>query len=76
MILRYTPNELRKLADQAEAFTALYKAGYFDGEWALPGNHPPEYLRLKGENRAHLHWWQDREMFIVEFLDFTPDYLK
>lgn len=65
MIVRLTSEQLRKLADQVDAYTALSAAG---------ANHPPSntVLTVDGQKLAYLAWWQDREDHLAEFICFTP----
>jgi len=65
MIVRRTPEQLRKLADQADAYTAI----------AVAGGKSPEsgtVLEVDGQQMAYLFWWEDQQKYLVEFLDFNP----
>ena len=65
MILRCTSEQLRKLADQADAYTAI----------AAAGGKPPEsgtVLEVDGQKIAYLFWWEDKQRYLVEFLNFKP----
>lgn len=65
MILRLTAAELRQLAAQIEAYTALEKAG---------ADHQPSntVLSVDGRTLAYAHWWEDERCYMAEFIDFTP----
>lgn len=65
MILKLTADQLRKLADQVEAHTALKAAG---------AEHPHcnTVLTVDGKKLAYLAWWQDREEHLAEFICFPP----
>ena len=65
MILRLTSEQLRKIADQIDAHTAAEKAGADH----LP---PNTVVRVDGRNLAYVHWWQDAETYMAEFISFTP----
>lgn len=65
MIIRLTSDQLRKIADQVDAHTALHAAG---------AEHPVSntVISVDGEKLAYLAWWQDREMHTAEFISFVP----
>lgn len=65
MIARLTSMQLRKLADQVDAFTALAEAG---------ADHPQPntVLRVNGVALAYLAWWEDQRQHSAEFVSFTP----
>ncbi len=65
VMARLTSEELRKLADQVDAYTALERAG---------ANHPPPntVLTVDGRKLAYLHWWHSEEQHMAEFISFTP----
>lgn len=65
MIARLTSDQLRKLADQVDAYTALHRAD-------APHPRPNTVLSVDGVALAYLAWWQDREMHLAEFISFTP----
>lgn len=65
MIARLTSAQLRKLADQVDAYTALHHAD-------APHPSSNTVLRVDGEALAYLAWWQDREQHMAEFISFTP----
>lgn len=65
MILRLTAEQLRKVADQLDAHTALKAAGADH----LPAN---TVIRVDGQRLAYLHWWEDAEQWTAEFIDFRP----
>ena len=66
MIIRLTPTQLRKLATQVEAYTAIVRA---DG--AFPESAKP--LKVDDIHLAYLFWWEDGRQFLCEFLDFERD---
>ena len=65
MIARLTAGQLRKLADQLDALTALEAAG---------ADHQPSntLLKVDGEALAYAHWWHDQEQYMAELTCFTP----
>ena len=65
MILRLSATQLRKIADQLDAHTALSAAGADH----LP---PNTQIRVDGTPLAYCHWWQDGECWLAEFISFTP----
>lgn len=65
VIIRLTSDQLRKLADQVDAYTALAAAG------AEP-HHANTVLSVDGEKLAYLAWWQDEQMQMAEFTSFVP----
>jgi hypothetical protein len=65
MIARLTSAQLRKLADQVDAYTALHHAG-------APHSSSQTVLRVDGAALAYLAWWDDREQHLAEFISFTP----
>lgn len=65
VIVRLTAEQLRKLADQVDAYTALSAAG---------ADHPAPntVISVDGQKLAYLHWWHDREEHMAEFISFVP----
>jgi hypothetical protein len=65
VIIRLTSDQLRKLADQVDAHTALKQAG---------ADHPAPNttLSVDGEKLAYLHWWQSGDSHMAEFTSFVP----
>jgi hypothetical protein len=65
MIARLTSAQLRKLADQVDAYTALAHAG---------ADHPAPntVLQVDGVALAYLAWWEDQRQHLAEFISFTP----
>lgn len=65
LILRLTSDQLRKIADQLDAHTALKQAG---------ADHPQSstVLSVDGEKLAYLHWWDSGEQFMAEIINWTP----
>lgn len=65
VMARLTSDELRKLADQVDAYAAMKHAG---------ANHPPTntVLAVEGRKLAYLHWWDSADQFMAEFISFTP----
>lgn len=65
VIIRLTSDQLRKLADQVDAYTALAAAG-------AEHHGANTVLSVDGEKLAYLAWWQDEEMHTAEFTSFVP----
>lgn len=65
MIIRFTSEQLRKLADQVDAYTALSAAG-------AEHPRPNTVLSVDGRKLAYLAWWQDREEHMAEVICFVP----
>lgn len=65
MILRLTAEQLRKLADQVDALTAMERAGADHLESGT-------VLKVDGEALAYTYWWDDADSHVVEFINFTP----
>lgn len=65
LILRLTSEQLRKLADQVDAYTALHEAG---AEHPKPNT----VLTVDRQKLAYLAWWQDGEQHVAEFSSFAP----
>jgi len=65
MILTLRSDQLRALADQLDAHTALERAG---------ADHMPHHsvLTVWAKPLAYLHWWQDEECYLAQFTSFTP----
>lgn len=65
VIIRLTSDQLRKLADQVDAHTALHRAG---------ANHPSANTVLTVDERklAYLAWWHDQDEHMAEFTNFVP----
>jgi len=65
VIIRLTADQLRKIADQLDAYTALVAAG---------ANHPAPNTVITVEDLkvAYLHWWHSQEQFMAEFVSFVP----
>lgn len=65
MIARFTAEQLRKIADQLDAYSALKAAGAEH----LP---PNTVIRVDGRPLAYAHWWEDGEQWMAEVISFTP----
>jgi hypothetical protein len=65
MIARFSAEQLRKIADQLDAFSALSAAGADH----LP---PNTVIRVDGAALAYAHWWQDAQAWTAEVISFTP----
>ena len=65
MILRLSSDQLRRMADQLDALTAMEAAGADH----LP---PNTQIRVDRAALAYAHWWQDEERYLAEFIDFAP----
>jgi len=65
VIVRFSSEQLRKLADQLDAYTQLESAGAEHPE-------PNTVLSVDECKLAYLHWWQDKECFLAEFISFVP----
>lgn len=65
VIIRLTSDQLRKLADQVDAHTALARAG---------ADHPSAntVLTVDGRKLAYLAWWHDEDCHMAEFINFVP----
>lgn len=66
MIIRLTSDQLIKLAKQLEALNKLHHEG---GDRDIPSN---RVLKVDGKPLAYIYWWQDKEEYMAEFLDFKP----
>lgn len=65
VIIRFTAGQLRKIADQLDAYTALEAAG--------ADHQKPNTVIVVDELKvAYLHWWQDREEYMANFISFRP----
>lgn len=64
-IIRLTAEQLRKIADQLDAYTALVGAG---------ANHPDSNTVITVDDLkvAYLHWWHSEGQFMAEFISFVP----
>src|SRR5262245_14607377 len=64
-IIRLTADQLRKIADQLDAYTALEAAG---------ANHPAgnTVITVDDLKVAYLHWWHSDGQFMAEFINFVP----
>jgi hypothetical protein len=65
MIARLTAENLRRLADQVDAYTALVAA---DGTRPAPNT----TLTIDGDPFAYLAWWEDGAQYLAELISFTP----
>jgi len=65
VIIRLTADQLRKIADQVDAYTALEESG-------ADHQKPNTVITVDGLKVAYLHWWQDREAYMAEFISFRP----
>ena len=65
MILRFTSDQLRRLANQVDAYTQIQLAGGAISDLSGP-------LFLEDKKVAYLFWWEDERTFLCEFLDFEP----
>lgn len=65
VIIRLTSEQLRMLADQVDAYTALHHVG---AEHPAPNT----VLSVHGRKLAYLAWWEDEEAHMAEFLSFVP----
>lgn len=65
VIIRFTSEQLRKIADQVDAFTALEEAG-------ADHQAPNTVLTVDGLKVAYLHWWDSEEQYMAEFISFRP----
>lgn len=65
MIVQLTTDQLRKLADQVEAYTQIMNAGGRITNLS-------QQLYVDEKPVAYLHWWEDAREFLCEFLDFAP----
>jgi hypothetical protein len=65
MIIRLTAEQLRKIADQVDAYTALEASG---------ADHQKSntVITVDGVKIAYLHWWDSKEQYMSEFICFTP----
>lgn len=65
VIIRLTADQLRKIADQLDAYTALEAAG---------ANHPTSNTVITVDELkiAYLHWWDSQAEFMAEFISFQP----
>ncbi len=70
MIARLTSDQLRKMADQLDAWTMLTKSG---------GIHPPVNSSIvvhdkngKPVRAAYIYWWEDERRFMAEIPSFRP----
>jgi hypothetical protein len=65
MIARFTSEQLRKMADQLDAFTALEAAG-------AEHQSANTVITVDELKVAYLHWWHDREQYMAEVISFVP----
>ena len=65
MIIHLTSDQLRKIADQLDAYSALEEAG-------AEHQRPNTVVVVDDVKVAYLHWWQDREIYMAEFISFRP----
>jgi len=65
MIIRLTPETLRKIADQLDALTALEAAGARHVQ-------PNTQIVVDGTPLAYTYWWEDRQRYLAEIISFTP----
>lgn len=65
MILRLDADQLRKIAAQLDALTAMAAAGA--DLWS--SNTP---IMVDGQGLAYAHWWEDLRQYTAEFISFTP----
>ena len=64
MIVRLSARQLREMADHLDAITAFAREG---------SEGPVDTLiAVDGPALAYLHWWEDGEQYLAEFIDFTP----
>lgn len=65
VIIRLTAEQLRKIADQVDAYTALSAAG---------AEHPSAdtVISVDGDKLAYLAWREDLGEHQAEFISFTP----
>ena len=60
MIQPLTSDQLRKVADQVDAWTAI--------AWA-EGDSPTAILRVNGVPTARLLWWEKKKIYLADFPD-------
>jgi hypothetical protein len=65
VILRLSSLQLRSLAAQLDALTEMFAAGADP----VPPNTP---IRVGGLSLAYAHWWDDKQQYLAEFIDFAP----
>lgn len=65
VIIRFTSDQLRKIADQLDAYTALEVAG-------ADHQKPSTVVTVDELKVAYLHWWHDRQQYMAEFISFVP----
>ena len=64
MIVRLSARQLRKMADQLDAITGFAREGSEGPVDSL--------IAVDGPALAYLHWWEDEQQYLAEFIDFTP----
>lgn len=64
-IARFTADQLRKIADQLDAYGALKAAG---ADHIQSGT----VVTVDELKVAYLYWWHDREQYMAEFISFAP----